>query len=63
MRLQAAGTVAAAPATPAASAGRPHREHRHHDRDEDRRDEERGMDFSPEETDGDAVAAETGALG
>jgi hypothetical protein len=65
VRLQAAGEVAA----PGAAAGSaPTGEHeRHHghrrERAEDRRDEERGMDFSPEESDGDAVAAETGAAG
>lgn len=71
VRVQAAGQVA--PAVPAPEAAAPeadehhvhHHEKRHHphDREEDQRVAEAGMDFSPEESDGDAIAAETGAIG
>jgi hypothetical protein len=72
VRLQATGEVAAAAPAEAAPAagdragerrGRQHHERRPHDREEEQRDEERGMDYSVEEADGDAIAAETGALG
>ncbi|GAA4163315.1 hypothetical protein GCM10022286_23610 [Gryllotalpicola daejeonensis] len=66
VRVQATGELA--PATPAPgaapAAGEHHRrERRPQDREEAQRDEERGMDYSVEEADGDAIAAETGALG
>ncbi|GAA4175145.1 ABC transporter permease [Gryllotalpicola koreensis] len=60
VRLQSAGEASATP-TPAPAAADRHRRGR--DREQEQRDAERGMDFSVEEADGDAVAAETGALG
>jgi len=73
VRLQATGEAsvpaAAAPAAPAEPARAPESSTRtrplrtHRDPEQDRRDEERGMDFSAEEVDGDAIAAETGAAG
>jgi hypothetical protein len=43
------------------AAAHPRGKHGRSSAPDDRRDEERGMDFSPEEADGDAIAAETGA--
>jgi hypothetical protein len=44
-----------------AAAAHRHGKHGRNPAPADSRDEERGMDFSPEEADGDAIAAETGA--
>lgn len=65
VRLQSTGQASVAPAVdhderPDERSRRDRVDEKH---DEEKRDEERGMDFSVEEADGDAVAAETGALG
>lgn len=61
VRLQTTGEASVASA--AADAEPSRRDRRHHDQEQEQRDEERGMDYSVEEADGDAIAAETGALG
>jgi len=63
----AAAPLGSQPGMPAPAAAEDQQHERHesrpHDREEEQRDEERGIDYSVEEVDGDAIAAETGALG